>query len=218
MDKSAEFRSAPPDCTDCELSTGRTQVVYPDVFRNSEDSIITFVIGEAPGKNEDEQGIPFVGASGKILRKKLAELPGTVIISNTCKCRPPDNRDPKSSEKQACRPYLMQEIEHYKPHLFILTGRHAAISMLGSTLGPKKDIKFTELSGLLFQGKYVPILHPASILYNRTKNLPIWEQSWKNIHEYIHNIDPEAKPISNVENKKKTKNLQNWLLDLDSKQ
>ena len=124
------YRSAPVDCTDCVLSTSRTQIVYPDILHNSEDSLIILVVGEAPGQQEDEQGKPFVGRSGQILRKELVTLPGTVVITNVVKCRPPENRDPSVKEKSSCRKYLMAEVDNYKPDLFLLVGRHAVQSFL----------------------------------------------------------------------------------------
>ena len=110
------IKSAPIDCQKCELHLKRTQIVYPDVFLNSNDKITTMVIGEAPGAKEDEQGKPFVGASGKILRKELRRLPGQVIITNTVKCRPPENRNPRSAEKKACNEFLEMELDYYNLH------------------------------------------------------------------------------------------------------
>ena len=112
------YRSAPTNCADCVLSASRTQIVYPDILNNSDANLRILVVGEAPGQQEDEQGKPFVGRSGQILRKELATLPGTVIITNVVKCRPPENREPSIEEKANCRKYLMNEVDHYKPDLY----------------------------------------------------------------------------------------------------
>lgn len=175
------FKSAPSDCTKCDLHLNRTQVVFPDVFCNSEDDLTIVVIGEAPGAKEDELGKPFVGASGKILRKELAKLPGRIIITNTVKCRPPDNRNPKAPEKKACNDFLKIELDHYKPDLIILVGRVSSSLYLDN-----KTLKdFSNISGTLFQDKIIPILHPASTMYNGKKNKPIWEASWINVAKII---------------------------------
>ena len=175
--KDQAFKSAPVDCIKCELHLNRTQIVYPDVFSNSSDNITILVIGEAPGAKEDEQGKPFVGSSGKLLRKELQKLPGRIVITNTVKCRPPENRNPKSSEKKACYEHLTAEVEYYKPDLILLVGRIS--SSLYLDVETLKN--FTEKSGTIFNEKFIPILHPASTMYNGKKNRPIWEESWKKI-------------------------------------
>lgn len=182
------FISAPRDCKKCELHINRTQVVFPDVFYNSDYSLTTLIIGEAPGANEDKEGKPFVGSSGKILRRELEKLPGRIIITNTVKCRPPENRNPRSAEKKACNEFLLKELEHYNPDLIILVGRVSSSLYLDT-----ESLKnFSNFSGTLFQEKYIPILHPASTMYNRKKNMPIWEESWKKISEIIVEKFPDV--------------------------
>lgn len=195
------FKSAPKDCTNCDLHLGRSQVVYSDVFRNSEDDLTVIVIGEAPGAKEDEQGKPFVGASGKILRKELQKLPGRIVITNTVKCRPPENRNPKASEKSACNGFLQMELEYYKPDLILLIGRISSSLYLDA-----KTLKsFSNISGSLFNDKYIPILHPASTMYNGKKNKPIWEASWENVAKIIADKFKTA-PIAPNTNSTKAKN------------
>ncbi len=189
------FKSAPSDCQKCELHVNRSQVVYPDVFINSKDEITTLIIGEAPGAQEDKEGRPFVGASGKILRKELQRLPGKVIITNTVKCRPPENRNPRSGEKQACNEYLVMELDYYNPDFIILVGRISSSLYIDA-----KTLKnFTNLSGTLIQDKYIPVLHPASTMYNAKKNKPIWEESWEAIRNHIHNKFPNTSIITQTE-------------------
>ena len=99
-----------PDCTLCGLCEGRTQVVYAD---GDPDAKVVFV-GEGPGENEDIQGIPFCGKSGKILADAMQAAGfdrSSVLITNTVKCRPPKNRDPKPEEMAACRPFLESELQ-----------------------------------------------------------------------------------------------------------
>ncbi|MHA2364345.1 MAG: uracil-DNA glycosylase [Candidatus Hodarchaeales archaeon] len=183
------FRSTEPDCTACPLSQSRSQVVYPDILNNSSDKLKTLVIGEAPGATEDRKGKPFIGQSGKILRNKLKILPGSVIITNIVKCKPPKNRDPHVNEKKACKPFLLKEIAFFDPQFLILVGRHAATSLLGVD----QVKKFTESSGQVFKDKYIPIIHPAATFYNSVKNKPIWESSWQKIQDIIQKRYPKAK-------------------------
>lgn len=107
-----------------ELAAGATQLVFGD---GSPDAEVVF-IGEAPGKNEDEQGLPFVGAAGKFLDEMLAGIGykrQDVYITNIVKYRPPDNRDPYPDEKMAFLPYLRKQIEIIKPKLIVSLGRHS---------------------------------------------------------------------------------------------
>lgn len=192
------FKSAPVDCQKCELHVNRTQIVYPDVFTNSKDKITTLVIGEAPGASEDKQGKPFVGASGKILRRELQLLPGKIIITNTVKCRPPENRNPQSAEKKACYEFLEQELTFYDPDFIILVGRVSSSLYIDA-----KTLKnFTSLSGSLVQDKFIPVLHPASTMYNAKKNKPIWEESWNEIRKHIYSRYPDAAIITSSEEQK----------------
>ncbi len=172
--------SAPADCKLCSLWENRSQVVLPDAMVNTDDPFVTMAIGEAPGAQEDKQGIPFVGSSGKELRRKLDTLLGTVVITNTVKCRPPDNRDPRANEKQACKPFLLKEIETIRPDLIVLVGRHA----LNEFLNEKETGSITRCSGKVFNDLYVPVIHPASILYSAS-NRPLWDASWEAIKEAI---------------------------------
>ncbi|MFW9929940.1 MAG: uracil-DNA glycosylase, partial [Candidatus Thorarchaeota archaeon] len=183
MTTSIEFRSAPKDCKKCALYKNRKQVVYPDVLINSKDDFVTFVIGEAPGKNEDLKGKPFIGRSGMLLRDKLKKIPGKIIISNTVKCRPKNNRDPKKDEIEECYVFLKQELDYYKPDLVILVGRFAITRHLPQDV-TKAGIQ--EINGKIFKNK-IPIIHPASILYN-PNNKNLWENAWKGIFNYISGL------------------------------
>lgn len=144
-----------------ELGAGATQLVFGD---GSPDAEIVF-IGEAPGKNEDIQGVPFVGAAGKFLAEML-EMIGLsrsdVYITNIVKYRPPNNRDPLPEEKVAFLPYLKKQIGIIKPKLIVTLGRHSMDCLL-------PGLKISEVHGQpkrLAGQVYLPLFHPAAALYN----------------------------------------------------
>lgn len=136
------------------------------------DADIVF-IGEAPGKKEDEQGIPFIGASGKFLNEMLATAGidrSDVYITNIVKYRPPGNRDPTSAEKQAFWPYLARQLEIIEPKVIMTLGRHSMEFFLA-------DAKISEVHGQAIKKMVVlpksqreiiivPLYHPAAALYN----------------------------------------------------
>ncbi len=144
-----------------ELAKTATQLVFGD---GNIDTDIVF-IGEAPGKNEDLQGIPFVGAAGKFLNEMLGLINlkrEDIYITNIVKYRPPDNRDPLPEEKAAFLPYLQQQLAIIKPKLIITLGRHSMECFL-------PGLKISQCHG---QPKrkdgqvYLPLFHPAAALYN----------------------------------------------------
>jgi DNA polymerase len=144
-----------------ELAAGATQLVFGD---GSPDAEIVFV-GEAPGKNEDLQGIPFVGAAGKFLNEMLASINlkrEDVYITNIVKYRPPDNRDPFPDEKVAFLPFLRAQLEVIKPKLVATLGRHSMDVLL-----PGLQISQVHGQPKRYQGQvYLPLFHPAAALYN----------------------------------------------------
>lgn len=144
-----------------DLRRAATQLVFGDGNPGAE---LVF-IGEAPGKNEDLQGIPFVGAAGKFLNQML-EMIGLerkdIYITNIVKYRPPNNRDPLPEEKQAFLPYLESQLEVIQPKLVITLGRHSLNCFL-------PDLKIGECHGQpkRYEGRvYLPLFHPAAALYN----------------------------------------------------
>lgn len=144
-----------------ELRRGATQLVFGDGSPTAE---IVF-IGEAPGKNEDLQGKPFVGAAGRFLNEML-EMIGfkreDVYITNIVKYRPPNNRDPYPSEKQAFLPYLEEQLEVIKPALVVTLGRHSLNCFL-----PQLSISVCHGQPKRYNGRvYLPLFHPAAALYN----------------------------------------------------
>jgi len=144
-----------------ELALSATQLVFGDGNPEAE----AVFIGEAPGKNEDLQGIPFVGAAGKFLNDML-EMIGLkrkdVYITNIVKYRPPDNRDPSPEEKQVFLPYLESQLEVINPVIVVTLGRHSLNCFL-------PDLQISKVHGQpkRYKGRvYLPLFHPAAALYN----------------------------------------------------
>ncbi|MDR0309442.1 MAG: uracil-DNA glycosylase [Candidatus Methanoplasma sp.] len=154
-----------PDCRLCGLCEGRTRLVLPSGDLNSP---IVFV-GEAPGEREDLSGKPFVGKSGKLLDSIMEEEGvdrSKVMITNTVKCRPPNNRDPTKEEMKACRPFLDHELSGRK--VIIGLGKSACRDLLGYE-GKMGDIVNKKMS-IKVMGKdvlFIPTYHPAACIYNR---------------------------------------------------
>jgi DNA polymerase len=150
-------------CTRCRLHATRIQAVPG----GGPVGASVLVIGEAPGRDEDASGRPFVGAAGKILDKALqdAGLPRQeAYITNLVKCRPPANRAPKADEIGSCRPYLLAEIDAVRPKIVIPLGATALRGVLGH------GVRFKEARGqaIHFSGVHLlPTYHPAGVLYNR---------------------------------------------------
>ena len=157
----AELAAIASSCTRCPLATTRTQVVYGS---GHPDADLMFV-GEAPGREEDLQGVPFVGRSGQLLDRLLAEEMGIardqVYIANVVKCRPPDNRDPRPEEIAACRPYLDEQVGVIAPKVVVTLGNFATKLLLGTDQG------ITTVRGRAYpmgRAHLVPTFHPAAAL------------------------------------------------------
>jgi uracil-DNA glycosylase len=166
----AEFRRrlVASDCRLCRLCEGRTNLV-PD--RGNPRARI-MVVGEAPGRSEDEQGRSFVGRAGKMLDEILAgaglDTEKDVLISNAVKCRPPDNRRPKPDEIEACRPFLEKQIGLVKPEVIVLLGSTALACLAPGSKGPLGErvgrwLELPRHPGVKFFVTY----HPAAVFYNR---------------------------------------------------
>lgn len=144
-----------------ELAQGATQLVFGN---GNPDAEVVF-IGEAPGKNEDLQGLAFVGAAGKFLDEMLNTIGMSredVYITNIVKYRPPDNRDPYPDEKAAFLPYLRAQLEVIKPKLIVTLGRHSMDALLPGLRISECHGKPKRLRGQV----YLPLFHPAAALYN----------------------------------------------------
>ena len=149
-------------CPLCKLSRSRKNAVPGDGQLSSK---IMF-IGEAPGKNEDEQGKPFVGAAGMILNQALEKAGikrAEVFITNVVKCRPPNNRLPENDERSICRQYLDRQISLIAPKIICILGSTAYSSILGGKSIIKNRGKIIEKNGQ----KYFLTIHPAAAIYNK---------------------------------------------------
>lgn len=165
------------------------------IGKGNERAKILFV-GEAPGANEDEQGIPFVGAAGKNLDKLLEEVGlslNDIYITNILKCRPPENRDPSQEEIKAHTPWLIKQIKDIKPKVVCSLGNYATKFFLADLNPEKMDkqpgitsvhgkIREIEFEDLKF--KLIPLFHPAAIIYNRNL-LSLWEQDMEIVKREI---------------------------------
>ena len=152
-------------CRACALSATRKNVVFG--AGNTEAEVL--FIGEGPGANEDEQGLPFVGAAGKLLDDMLAMIGlkrEAVYITNIVKCRPPQNRDPLNTEKDACIGYLRRQVAMMRPKIIVCLGRIAAAELI------KPDFKITQEHGQFFEKRGVQmtaLYHPAALLRDSSK-------------------------------------------------
>src|SRR6185437_11873638 len=156
-----ELRATALACTKCPLAQGRTQVV----FGVGNPLATLLFVGEAPGHQEDLEGEPFVGRSGKLLDRLMFEEIGITraqcYIANVVKCRPPQNRNPAPAEIDACRPYLEAQISHLDPTVVITLGNFATRLLLDSAEGIR------QLRGSVYPyrgGHLVPTYHPAYVL------------------------------------------------------
>ena len=174
-------------CTKCKLHEYRTNAVPGDGPENAK----IMLVGEAPGRFEDIQGKPFVGAAGKLLNEILNEVGikrEDVYITNIVKCRPPNNRDPTDEEITKCSPYLDLQISTIRPKLIIGLGRHSS-----KYLVEKFGAKFTRISAVhgklfhfttIFGDFYVmPSYHPAAAIYNKSLRSSIVEDLKRAIRE-----------------------------------
>ena len=152
-------------CRACALSATRKNVVFG--VGNTEAEVL--FIGEGPGANGDEQGLPFVGAAGKLLDDMLAMIGlkrEAVYITNIVKCRPPQNRDPLNTEKDACIGYLRRQVAMMRPKIIVCLGRIAAAELI------KPDFKITQEHGQFFEKRGVQmtaLYHPAALLRDSSK-------------------------------------------------
>ena len=189
-EKLKEFFLDIRECEECILHSTRTKFVFGS---GSAEAKIMFV-GEAPGKNEDLQGLPFVGRAGDILDKLLASIGmkrSQVFIANVLKCRPPGNRDPQVEEISICKDYLFNQIDIIDPRIICTLGKYSTQLILDTKQG------ITGLRGKIFQrdGRLVlPINHPAAVLYTPSR-MDILREDFSRIKGLIdsgYRISPEA--------------------------
>ena len=163
------------DCQLCQLSAGRTHVVFGT--GNPQASIM--FVGEAPGFYEDREGVPFVGAAGKLLTELLQSIGlerSDIYIANVIKCRPPNNRDPLPEEIDTCKPFLLQQIALIQPKLVCTLGNFATQTLLGRKVG------ITRVRGQMIELEHFvvfPLLHPAAALHQGNLQVPLQEDFQK---------------------------------------
>ncbi len=183
-------------CERCALCQTRKNAVPGEGSSKAE---IMF-IGEGPGKNEDEQGRPFVGAAGKLLDKLIALIGLTredIYIANVVKCRPPGNRDPLPEEVDSCRKWLDKQVEIINPKIIVLLGRHSMDRFL-----PNQKISLDHGKPKRLKGQvYFPIYHPAAALY-RNGLLEDLEKDFKKIPRILKMIEE-----SKIKTEKKVKQV-----------
>ena len=168
-----ELQAQVAGCTLCELHSSRTQTVF-GVGNRAADWL---VIGEAPGKDEDQQGEPFVGRAGQLLNAMLQAIGlqrEQVYIANILKCRPPNNRDPKPEEVVCCEPYLLRQIALIKPGIILAVGRISAQNLL------QTDTPIGKLRGRVhrFRDTGIPLVatyHPAYLLRSPVEKRKAWQ-------------------------------------------
>lgn len=147
-------------CRACSLAQERTQVV----FGVGDPAAEVLLVGEAPGANEDKQGEPFVGRAGKLLDDMLQMIGLSrerIYITNSVKCRPPQNRDPLNTEKEACSGYLRRQMELMQPKILVCLGRISAMELI------KADFRITQEHGQFFRQEGIEkmaMYHPAALL------------------------------------------------------
>ena len=181
-----ELRVQVESCRRCPLCDGRTQTV----FGVGNPHARVMCIGEAPGKNEDLQGEPFVGAAGHYLNELLgcAGLRREdVFIANVLKCRPPGNRDPRPEEIQTCTPYLREQTRTIDPEVLVTLGKFSTQFVL------KTQVGITRLHGRVQRaGKFLvfPIFHPAAALYDGAKREAL-ENDFVTLGQLLHQLDEQ---------------------------
>lgn len=171
FDNLEDHKKAIEKCHKCELGKTRTKFVYGVGNVNAD----VMFIGEAPGRDEDLQGVPFVGRAGQLLDKILAAIKFTredIYIANMLKCRPPNNRDPKPEEMDICSPYLEEQIRMIDPKIICALGRISAQALLKTTtpLGKLRK-RWHDYNGRLFMVTY----HPAALLRFQSYKRDTWE-------------------------------------------
>ncbi len=181
------------NCTNCPgLAATRTTVVFGS---GNADADLMFV-GEAPGANEDKQGIPFVGQAGKLLDKLLAEIGLTrddVFVANVLKCRPPGNRDPHPAEIEACQSYLMRQVELIEPRVICTLGNFATKLLRGDSTGitrlhGREEVRIVGPRAV----RLYPIFHPAAALYTPA-NVEVLRADFGRLPELLA-LEPPPQP------------------------
>lgn len=170
-----DLRQSIGDCMRCKLCQGRTKLVFGE---GSPKARLVFV-GEGPGRDEDREGIPFVGEAGKLLTKIIVAMGlrrEDVYICNVVKCRPPKNRDPEEDEVETCLPFLREQLRLIRPEVICVLGRVAGQALLG------EDFKISRQRGTwhtFMETPLMPTFHPAYLLRTPSAKRQVWEDIQK---------------------------------------
>jgi DNA polymerase len=179
-------------CYSCDLSNTRTNIVYGEGHHKAD----IMIIGEAPGYNEDQEGRPFIGRAGQLLDKMIKAMGyerSDVYITNTVKCRPPNNRDPASNEVESCRHFLQAQVATIRPKVILLTGLVASKCYFQQDKLKMRDIRGTWVDQE--DVKVMPIYHPAALLRNPTLKKPTWDDLQK-VMRYLNAEEKEEENTS----------------------
>lgn len=194
----AELRDRALVCTECRLSETRNNVV----FGVGDPEARLMLVGEAPGKNEDLQGEPFVGAAGKLLDELLGGIGierQQVYIGNVLKCRPPGNRDPKEDEIDSCKGYLREQIRLIQPEVVMTLGNFATKLILPTDMG------ITRMRGQRFNwwlgATLIPTFHPAAALRGRPRVREQMEEDFALVAEVLEENESPSEPSDPVQTK-----------------
>jgi DNA polymerase len=176
------------DCTRCKLHRmGRRQIVYGV----GDPHASLMFVGEAPGHDEDVQGIPFVGRAGQLLTKIIEAIELTrdqVYIANVIKCRPPENRNPEPDEVASCEPFLFRQVQAIKPAVIVALGTFAAQTLL------RTSDPISRLRGKIFHygdARLIPTFHPAYLLRSPERKREVWEDM-KLVRALLRGDEPDA--------------------------
>lgn len=188
-DELSKLRIQAESCTACRLEQTRTKVVFGV---GATDSDLMFV-GEAPGRNEDLQGEPFVGAAGKLLDRLLSEAEierERVYIANVLKCRPPGNRDPQPDEIEACKPFLRGQLELVDPKVVVTLGNFATKLLLKTPMG------ITKVRGRIYpwwrEKSLIATYHPAAALRGGDRITDLMRQDFSLMREALDSGVPDT--------------------------
>lgn len=175
-----DIRTDLGDCTRCRLCKRRKSIVF-GVGNPDADLVI---VGEAPGRDEDHQGVPFVGRAGQLLTRMLEAIGLSreeVYICNVIKCRPPENRNPLPDEVESCEPFLIRQLLSLRPKMILAMGKFAAQTLLAT------DERISSLRGHFREYQEIPVMstfHPAYLLRNPSQKRVVWEDLQK-VHQAL---------------------------------
>ncbi|MEK7485818.1 MAG: uracil-DNA glycosylase [Planctomycetota bacterium] len=184
----AQLEQQVAKCTACRLASTRSQTVFG--YGNPNAKLV--FIGEAPGADEDRQGIPFVGKAGQLLTRIIESIHMTreeIYLMNLIKCRPPGNREPKADEIELCRSFFLSQLNYLDPKIICTLGKFASQNLLNTTL------PISRLRGEVFYWNSIPVIptfHPSYLLRNESEKRKVWEDM-KKIRDLLEALQEKNK-------------------------